>query len=160
MLPQELQARQDNLRKADLTLARQLDRLTQAYLENILSLDEYRRRHADLQAQRQALHDQAQQLLTLADRQLELSKCVHHLEDFCQRVQTALQHATFDQKRQLVELLIDRVVITDDQVEIRYVIPTAPGGELTRFCYLRTAYCRALGANCAQRMFRQLTDLQ
>jgi site-specific DNA recombinase len=140
-LPQELQARQDNLRRADLKLAQQLDRLTQAYLENILALDEYRRRHTDLQSQRQALHDQAQQLNSQADRQLELTGYVHHLEDFCQRVQTALHHATFDQKRQLVELLIDRVVITGDQVEIRYVIPTAPGGELTRFCYLRTAYC-------------------
>jgi site-specific DNA recombinase len=143
-LPQELQARQDNLRKADLTLAHQLDRLTQAYLENILSLDEYRRRHADLQAQRDAIHDQALQLHTRAERQLELGDCVRHLEDFCQRVQTGLQDATFDQRRQLVELLIDRVVVTDNQVEIRYVIPTAPGGELTRFCYLPTAYCRAL----------------
>jgi site-specific DNA recombinase len=82
-LPQALQARQANLRKADLKLAQQLDRLTQAYLENILALDEYRRRHTDLQAQRQALHDQAQQLNSQADRQLELTGYVHHLEDFC-----------------------------------------------------------------------------
>src|SRR5512147_1210139 len=48
-------ARQKNLRQADLKPAHQLERLTQAYLENILSLDEYRRRHADLEAERQAV---------------------------------------------------------------------------------------------------------
>ena len=43
---------------------------------------------------------------------------------FCQRVQAGLADATFAQKRQLIELLIDRVVVTDGEVEIRYVIPT------------------------------------
>jgi hypothetical protein len=38
---------------------------------------------------------------------------------------TELGHATFAQKRTLVELLIDRVVVTNDKVEIRYVIPTS-----------------------------------
>jgi hypothetical protein len=37
-----------------------------------------------------------------------------------------LAEATFEQKRQLVELLIDRVIVTMDEVEIRYVIPTSP----------------------------------
>ncbi len=37
------------------------------------------------------------------------------------------QAATFEQRRQLVELLIDRVVVTDGEVEIRYVLPTTPG---------------------------------
>jgi hypothetical protein len=33
----------------------------------------------------------------------------------------------------LVELVIDRVVVTDDHVEIRYVIPTSPASEQVRF---------------------------
>ena len=51
-----------------------------------------------------------------------------------------LAEATFEQKRQLVELLIDRVVVTDDDVEIRYVVPTTPASEHVRFCHLRTDY--------------------
>jgi len=39
-----------------------------------------------------------------------------------------------------VELLIDRVVVTDGQVEIRYVVPTTPGSTRTQFCHLRTDY--------------------
>jgi site-specific DNA recombinase len=40
---------------------------------------------------------------------------------------------TFAQRRQLVELLIDRVIANDAQVEIRYVVPTGPKGETTPF---------------------------
>jgi hypothetical protein len=62
------------------------------------------------------------------------------VEAFCQRVQIGLGNATFEQKRQLVELLIDRVIVTNDQVEIRYVIPTSPSSEQVRFCHLRKDY--------------------
>jgi transposase InsO family protein len=37
-------------------------------------------------------------------------------------------------------LLVDRVVVTDDAVEIRYVFPTQPSSEHVRFCHLRTDY--------------------
>src|SRR5205814_8070228 len=45
--------------------------------------------------------------------------------------------ATFAQRRQLAELLIDRVIVTDGEVEIRYVLPTSPDGPHRPFCQLR-----------------------
>ena len=48
------------------------------------------------------------------------------MADFCQRVPQGLAHPAFAQKRQLVELLIDCVVVTNEEVEIRYVILPAP----------------------------------
>src|SRR5262249_49769387 len=42
--------------------------------------------------------------------------------------------------RTLVELLIDRVLVDNGDVEIRYVIPTTPHGETTRFYQLRKDY--------------------
>ena len=42
--------------------------------------------------------------------------------------------ADFAQRRQLVELLIDRVVVTDGDVEICYIIPLSPDGERGRAC--------------------------
>ena len=55
-------------------------------------------------------------------------------------LRVGLGQAGFEQRRQLVELLIDRVVVTDGQVEIRYVIPTTDHSTTTRFCHLRTDY--------------------
>src|ERR1700730_10982474 len=42
--------------------------------------------------------------------------------------------------RVLTEPLVDRVVVTGEDVEIRYVIPTSPKSEQIRFCHLRLDY--------------------
>ncbi len=39
-----------------------------------------------------------------------------------------------------MELLIDRVIVANGDVEIRYVIPTSPSSEKVRFCHLRSDY--------------------
>ena len=139
-LPQELQARQENLRRGKASLEQQLNRLTEAYLSNIIPLIEYQRRRQEIEQRQQSLENQSNQLLAQADRYKELAGLASNVEDFCQRVQRSLSNATFEQKRQLVELLIDRVVVTDDEVEIRYVVPTSRGGEHVRFCLLRSDY--------------------
>jgi site-specific DNA recombinase len=73
-------------------------------------------------------------------RRDELAAQVQSIESFCQRVQQGLDQATFEQKRQLIELLVDRVVVTGEEVEIRYVIPLSPRSEQIRFCHLRLDY--------------------
>jgi site-specific DNA recombinase len=51
-----------------------------------------------------------------------------------------------------VELLIDRVVVTDGHVEIRYVIPTTDHSTKTRFCHLRTDYFDHVAVPVAHRI--------
>jgi site-specific DNA recombinase len=143
-LPQELQARREQLRKGRVNLEHQLERLTQAYLIEVMTLPEYQNRRQELERKSQALDMQAGQLEVQADRQAELMGLVTSVEAFCQRVQTGLTSATFEQKRALVELLIDRVVVTNGEVEIRYVIPLSPESEPVRFCHLRKDYFSSL----------------
>ncbi len=138
--PQELQARCENLRKGRVSLHQQLERLTDAYLHAVLPLDEYERRRRELTQKEQALAHQEEQLAGEAEHQQELAGVARSIDAFCHRVQQGLAHATFEQKRQLVLLLIDRVIVTDDVVEIRYVIPTSLTAEQTRFCHLRKDY--------------------
>ena len=151
-LPQELQARRNGLRKASTSLCRQVDRLTEAYLEQIVSLEEYRRRRQDLEKRQEAMQTQLRELEASLSHQRELAAIAEGIEVFCQRVHQGLGQATFEQKRQLVELLIDRVVVTGDEVEIRYVIPTNPRGEATRFYQLRIPYCREVSPDLRARM--------
>jgi site-specific DNA recombinase len=155
-LPQAVQARQANLRKGRTSLAQQVERLTQAYLHDVIPPGEYERRRRDLEQQDRSLALQEEHLAAEAARHHELAGLVTHIEAFCQRVQAGLASATFEQQRQLVELLIDRVVVTDDQVDIRYAIPTSPEGERLRFCYLRTDYPRdAQRGVCGRRLTSQ-----
>lgn len=139
-LPQELQARRENLRKASVSLTHQVERLTEAYLAGILPLEEYKRRRQELEQKQAALANQMRQIEASAKKQIELAGVAKSMEEFCQRVSQGLEQASFEQKRHLVELLIDRVIVTGEEVEIRYVIPTSSSSEHTRFCHLRADY--------------------
>ena len=88
------------------------------------------RRHATLLAQQHQLDAAARQ-------KLELGAVADGIEAFCQAIRAGLATASFEQRRQLAELLIDRVIVTGDQVEIRYVLPTSPEGPHRPFCQLR-----------------------
>ena len=139
-LPQALQARQQGLRRGQVSLQQQLERLTDAYLAGVVPLAEYQRRRSELERRRQELEQQAGHLEAQADRQNELATLANAAGAFCERVRQGLAGATFEQKRALVELLIDRVIVTDGEVEIRYVMPTARSSEQVRFCHLRLDY--------------------
>jgi site-specific DNA recombinase len=136
-LPQELQARQASIRQALGQLERQQQRLLDAYLAEVVGLAELERKRQELDRRRATLTSQQHQLDAIAEQRLEVRAVADGIEAFCQTVRAGLATATFAQRRLLVELLIDRVVVTDDKVEIRYVLPTSPDGPHPPFCQLR-----------------------
>ena len=135
--PQELQARQATLRQALGQLERQQQRLLDAYLAEVVGLAELERKRQELDRRRATLLAQQRQLDAIAEQRLELRAVADGIEAFCQTIRSGLATATFAQRRLLVELLIDRVVVTDGEVEIRYVLPTSPDGPHPPFCHLR-----------------------
>jgi site-specific DNA recombinase len=143
-VPQELRRRQASLRTVRLGLSRQQARLLEAYLAGVLDLatfedkrDELRRHEEDVLAREREVVAQGQQLVAV-------QSIARSATEVLEQLARGLERATFDQRRQLVELLIDRVVVTDDAVEIRYVIPTTEASTHTRFCQLRTDYFNSL----------------
>ena len=139
-LPQELLARRETLRRGQAHLHQQLERLTDVYLRAVIPLDEYERRRHDLEQRVRALSAQEEQLRDEAARRKHLAGVAASLEAFRARVQGGLAQADFERRRQLVMLLVDRVVVTGADVEIRYVLPTTPESEHVRFCQLRKDY--------------------
>jgi len=89
-LPQELQARRTNLRRAAESVRGQIERLTDAYLKAVMPLAEYQRRRATLQQQLQAVEGQLSQLEVDAKRQRDLAGLTQSVEAFCQRLQSGL----------------------------------------------------------------------
>jgi site-specific DNA recombinase len=136
-LPQQLQARQTTIRQALAQLDRQQQRLLDAYLAEVVGLAELEHKRQELDRRRATLATQQRQLDAIAEQRLELRAIADGIQAFCQTVRAGLATATFAQRRLLVELLIDRVVVTDDKVEIRYVLPTSPDGPHPPFCQLR-----------------------
>ncbi len=144
-IPQELQMRIKNVAQAEQQLGRQQGRLLDAYLAGIVGLVEFERKHQEITHKQAALAREGQQLQASAAQRAALAETLASIDQFCEQVRAVLATASFAQRRHLVELLIDRVIVTDEQVEIRYVIPTQPDGPHVPFSQLRTDYLIVLG---------------
>jgi len=139
-LPQALRARQKTVEDAMAQLERQQERLLDVYLAGIIARTEFERKHHELSSQQESLRQQQRELAAQARQHLDVVKLADSITAFCTRLQTTLDHLDFAQQRQLVELLVDCVIVSAEQVEIRYVIPTGPQGEATIFRHLRSDY--------------------
>ena len=139
-LPQALQARQRTLREALAQLERQHTRLLDVYLAEVIGREEFERKRYELTQTEQSMRQQVRQIEAQAHQQVDILALSHGIEAFCHRLGPTLDQLPITQRRQLIELLVDRVIVTDGQVEIRYVVPTGPKGETTPFCHLRLDY--------------------
>ena len=139
-LPQALQAKRNSLHQALTRLERQQERLLEVYLAEIITRNEFERKRQELSQTQNSFKQQLRQVEQQAKKKIETLVLANNIQVFCQRIQPTLDNLGFEQRRQLIELLIDRVIVDDEKVEIRYVIPTSPNGEKTRFCHLRTDY--------------------
>lgn len=139
-LPQALQARRQTLEQAVARLERQQKRLLEVYLAEIIARDEFERKRGELAQTKAGLSQQLRQLDAQARKQLDVAAMTFEIESFCERIQDTLPQLDFPQRRKLIELLIDSVLVNDGQVEIRYVIPTGEEGEKASFCHLRKDY--------------------
>jgi site-specific DNA recombinase len=92
-----------------------LERLTEAYLREVIPLAEYRRRRKDLKRRGETLAAKERQLQAQSRQRMELAGVAGSIEDFRERVRGGLADATFEQKRKLVELLIGRVIVSGEE---------------------------------------------
>jgi hypothetical protein len=121
-------------------VARQRQRLLEAYLAEVIDLACFQRQDRGLAGQEADLLAREREVAAEGERLVQVSAIAQSTTQVLNGLRVGLGQASSEQRRQLVELLIDRVVVTDGQVEIRYVIPTTDHSTKTRFCHLRTDY--------------------
>jgi len=117
---QRLQQRQGAIHK-------QRQRLIDAYQAGLISLEELRQRQNPLESQLQSLHSR---LTTLTQPRTEIA-----LEDFNQAIQRALSSCAFETRQEVIRLLIERIVVTDDALTVEHVIPTVFNSRLHLTCH-------------------------
>ena len=132
------------MEKAIAQTERQNKRLLDAYLGGVVELDEFERKRKELKGRSDALLVQKRQPEAAARGHTELSRVADSIERFCEQVNACLTDATFEQRRALAEPLIDRVIVINEEVEIRHVVPTCREGPHEPFCHLRKDYLDGL----------------
>ena len=104
-----------------------MDRLMTAYQEDLLSLDDLRRRMPELRKRGQATQAELSSLLTgLADRAGYL-RLAETLASFLERLREAAKTLDVLERHRIVRLLVKEVLVADDAIVIRHSIPVTNG---------------------------------
>jgi hypothetical protein len=104
-------------------LDREEQRLLDAYQAEAIDLDELKRRREQIRGRRLVLTTQRDQEQRLRSERQTAKEVWADLTAFCQRVRSRLDEATLAEKQRILQLLIDRVIVGEDTLEIRHVIP-------------------------------------
>jgi len=112
----------------DLTRVRKsMDRLLTAYQEDLLSLDELRRRMAELRHREQAMQAELQSLLDQVNDRAVYLRLAETLSAFLARLRVTADTLDILERQRIVRLLVREILVDDDTIIIRHSIPIPPG---------------------------------
>jgi site-specific DNA recombinase len=104
-------------------LSREQTRLVDAYQAEIIELEELEERRAKIAQRRKALRAQYEQQAKLRRQAAQAREVLEDLKTFCRRINARLDDAAFEEKQAILQLLIERIIVGEDTLEIRHVIP-------------------------------------
>jgi site-specific DNA recombinase len=104
-------------------LDREEQRLLDAYQAEAIDLDELKQRREQIRGRRQVITTQRDQEQRLRYERQTAKEVWADLTAFCERVRSRLDDATLAERQRILQLLIDRVIVGEDTLEIRHVIP-------------------------------------
>jgi site-specific DNA recombinase len=111
-------------------LAREEQRLIDAYQVGALELDELQTRRQRLRVAGHHLEERA----ALVRQQVANAQQAASLEEtvtaFCARMQAQLDEPSFAVKQKILRLVVERIVVSDDQITIEHIIPGEPTSRL------------------------------
>ena len=102
----------------------QEDRITDAYINEVMELDRYKAEMDRLRARRQELECVARGIAHTELEELDRRAALEHLERFCLQVSKGLETMSFEECQHLLRLLVERITVEDGHVRIETVIPT------------------------------------
>jgi site-specific DNA recombinase len=106
-------------------VSREERRLLDAYQAGVIELAELADRRQHLSARRRALLEQQEQQAQLRQQRWHAQAVLTDLTRFCEQVRSRLEEVTFEEKQAILQLLIERIIVGDETLEIRCVIPLA-----------------------------------
>ena len=129
------QMREQDLRRGLTRIRRSIERLVNAYQEELITIDELRERMPALRQQQQAADAQ---LKCVVDQTLDRDtylRLAETLGAFLSRLRSSAQALDIVERQRVVQLLVKEVLVGDDTIIIRHSIPVPsrpPSGENDR----------------------------
>ncbi len=124
--------RREALERELIRIRKSMERLLTAYQEDLLSLDELRRRMPELRAREQSMRAERQAILDQAADQISFLRLAETLTASLQRLRQSAKTLEIAERQKVVRLLVKEVLVDNDTITIRHSIPaqapTSPAG--------------------------------
>ena len=92
-----------------------------------MDLERYKAEMDRLKAWCQELERMGQEIERRARQEDTSRKALEQLEAFCCQVAQGLEYMTFEERQQLLRLIVERITVENDRVKVETVIPTGQG---------------------------------
>ena len=100
-----------------------IERLVNAYQEELITIDELRDRMPELRKQEQALHAELQSVIHQAQEKETWLKLAETLNSFLARLRASAETIDVPERQRIARLLIKEVLVGDNTITIRHSIP-------------------------------------
>lgn len=118
--PDELSRLQTREQKLD----RQWVRLLDAFQDGLLDKTELSERKQRIEQERQTITERVEQIQRQERQQSVKAKIIDEFAAFCASAQKALENPTPEAKQEVLRLLVDQIIVEDDAITIKHIIPT------------------------------------
>src|SRR5271157_3265729 len=118
--------RQDALERELTRTRKSMERLLTAYQEDLLSLEELRRRMPELRAREQSMLAELQAILDQAADRVTFLRLAETLTDFLRRLHESAQSLEIADRQKIVRLIVKEILVDNDTITIRHSIPAHP----------------------------------
>ena len=101
----------------------QEDRVTDAYINEAMDLERYKSKMVTLRQSREDLERCAKELDQRQQQERDSKAALEHLERFCHRVSQGLDALGFEERQQLLRLVVEGITVDNGRVRVDTIIP-------------------------------------
>ena len=114
----------DRLNNRLKSLQRQWERLLDLYQDGQIEKAELTQRKERLNQQRQIIQQRLQSLNHQVRQAQTKERMLQDFSEFCHQIETGLSNPTVELQQEIIRLLIDHVVVGDNEIVIKHIVPT------------------------------------
>ena len=102
----------------------QEDRFTEAYANEAIDLKRYKTEMVKLQARTKELGGTSRDLSRRAETEQGSERALEHLKTFCHRVRDGLGAMSFEERQDLLRLVVESITVENETVKVETIIPS------------------------------------
>ena len=102
---------------------KQIQRLIDAYQIEVITLKDLNARKGNIEQKVSQLQKQIRNIKAAEKKEIDYKKIFDGINSFCEAVEQGIKKASFEEKRRIIELLVEEVIVTNGKVKINHIIP-------------------------------------